>query len=35
MQENVKAAQSYGFDGIRFQGTTELLNELTKRELMK
>jgi len=35
MQENVKAAQSYGFDGIRFQGTTEVLNELTKRELMK
>jgi len=33
--ENVKAAQSYGFDGIHFQNASELLNELTKRELMQ
>ncbi len=34
LDENVKAAQSYGFDGIHFQGFSGLLNELTKRELV-
>jgi len=33
-QENVKAAQSYGFDGIHFQGFSKLLSELNKRELI-
>lgn len=34
LEGNVKAAQSYGFDGIHFQGFSGLLNELTKRELV-
>jgi HAD superfamily hydrolase (TIGR01509 family) len=34
LEVNVKAAQSYGFDGIHFQGFSGLLNELTKRELV-
>ena len=34
LEENVKAAQVCGFDGIHFQGFSELLNELNKRELM-
>jgi len=32
-QENVKAAQSFGFDGIHFVGFSELLRELAKRDL--
>jgi epoxide hydrolase-like predicted phosphatase len=35
LEVNVKAAQSYGFDGIHFQGFSGLLNELTKRELVQ
>jgi len=35
LEENVKAAQSYGFDGIHFQGFSGLLNELTKRKLVQ
>ena len=34
LEVNVRAAQSYGFDGIHFQGFSGLLNELTKRELV-
>lgn len=32
-KENVKAAQSYGFDGIRFRTCSELLAELSNRKL--
>ncbi len=35
LKVNVKAAQSIGFDGIHFQGFSGLLNELTKRELLR
>ena len=35
LEENVKAAQSYGFDGIHFQDFSGLMNELTKRKLMQ
>ena len=35
IEENVKAAQSYGFDGVLFRGFPDLLNELTKRELIQ
>lgn len=35
LEENVKAAQSNGFDGIHFQGYPSLLDELTKRELVQ
>jgi epoxide hydrolase-like predicted phosphatase len=35
LEENVKAAQSYGFDGFHFQDFSGLLNELTKRKLMQ
>jgi HAD superfamily hydrolase (TIGR01509 family) len=34
-QENVQAAQSYGFDGIHFQVFSELSNELKKRGLVQ
>jgi len=34
-QENVKAAQSFGFDGVHFQALSELRNELTKRGLVQ
>lgn len=34
-QENVKAARSYGFDGIHFQAFSGLLNELTRRRLVQ
>ena len=32
--KNVESAQSCRIDGIHFQGATELLNELTKRQLV-
>lgn len=35
LEENVKAAQSYGFDGIQFKEFPQLLNELTKRGLIQ
>jgi HAD superfamily hydrolase (TIGR01509 family) len=35
ISEHVKAAQSFGFDGIIFKGFPDLLNELTKRELIQ
>ena len=35
IQENVKAAQAFGFDGIQFQGATGLHNELIKRETLQ
>lgn len=34
-RENVKAAQAYGFDGIHFQGLSELSDELNDRELVR
>ncbi len=34
LEENVRAAQSCGFDGVHFREVSGLLNELTKRELL-
>lgn len=35
LEENVIAARDCGFDGFQFRGFPELLNELTKRELIR